>query len=374
MNKYLFLGQLQSLLEKQLDEEEVRRVMDYYDNYMIEAIEYGKKESEVLAELGDPEHLAATILENLKREADVEVKEQDHEDEAAKTEETERNNSLSAAFDDLMKSTTQTINEAGKAADLAAGKIAEYFTDLFTNETFFEDSEQLAGNMSVMGEIKDGMELSVDTYDTVRIMLANITIKAYFSEEEKMRIVIPHEKDAQFLLEVSHDEHTLAIREKKARIYNVFSSGRRYVEIYLPINYKGKMKFECSNSNIQLKGKSKKYPGPISVDCDNGSVQIKDTILGMLDVKCDNGRIDLKRVIAYKAVLNCCNGLIRYDMLENDYAKNIAVQAQNGLIKINNERWSLSRVHHQIPARNDSKYELSVNARCDNGMIRLTGF
>lgn len=369
MNKYLFLGNLQSLLEKQLDQDEVQRVMDYYENYIIEAVEYGKAENEVLEELGNVENLSETIVNNLKAEKDVIIK-----DTSDEKEEKVGDPSFSEMYDDLKKSTAKTIEDSVKIADKAAEKIAEYFTDLFSNETFFEDSEHLAGNMDVMGEFEDELQLEVQPYSDVHIKLANMSIKAYFSDDEKMQVMVPGNQESNVLLEVSHDEHTLMIREKKARVYSVFSSAHRCVEVYLPLSYKGKVYFDCSNAKIQLKGKQKKYPSPIVIQCDNGSVEIKDAILGVLEVQCDNGRIELKRVLAYKAMLNCCNGMIRYDMLKNEYAKNLFLQAKNGLIKMNNERWALSRVQHSIPARNDSKYELSVHAKCDNGVIRLTGF
>ena len=79
-------------------------------------------------------------------------------------------------------------------------------------------------------------------------------------------------------------------------------------------------------------------------------------------------------MIAYKANLKCNNGKIGYDMIPNHYAKNLRLKASNGLIKVNDKRWSSSRVSTQIPALNDSDYELSVEAKCDNGLIRLKGF
>lgn len=373
MNKYLFLGQLQALLEKQLEKEEVVRVMEYYENYMVEASDYGKSEEEILEELGNPEQLAKTILDNLREEKDILIKEAD---ESTKThsEQDKGNDDIGKIFDDLMKSTAQTVSEAGKVADVAAEKISEYFTNLFTNEDFFDDSEELAKKMDVIGEVKDEMTLDLTPYSDVKVMLANMSVKVYFTEAESMNIQVSDDKDIDMLLEVSHDDKTLFIRERKARVYSVFNSGKRQIEMFVPLQYRGSLKFECSNSKVLLKGKNTKYPSPIAIRCDNGSVEVKDAILGTLDVQCDNGRIELKHVICYKAILNCCNGLVKYDMLKNDYAKNIRLQANNGLIKVNDKRWALSHINHQIPARNDSQYELSVDAKCDNGMIRLTGF
>lgn len=402
MNKYLFLGQLQAALEKQLSADEVRGAMEYYENYIIEAVDYGRKEEDVLKELGDPVHLAQTVLENLKNEQDLEfanfdadqansVAEENLEKDMAQMEKDlaeemkqrsedhdkeEKETSFSDAFDDLMKSTTQTISDAGKIADVAAGKIAgyfnEYFNDLFSNQSVFDDDS--AENRELMGEIESELRMPIDEFENIQLMLANISIKAYFTEDPQLGVKIADNAVGQFSLEVSKADHTLYIREKKSRIYHVFSNVKRQIELFLPLSFKGKLEMDCSNASIQLKGKEKKYPSPISIICDNGSVEIKDAILGMLKVHCDNGKIDLKHVICYHASLKCNNGVIRYDMIENDYAKNISLRANNGLIKINNKRWSSSLMKQVIPARNDSKFELGVDAKCDNGVIRLTGF
>ena len=140
MNKYMFLGALQAELEKQLGEGEVKKIMDYYENYLIEATDYGKTEAEVLEELGNPQKLSISIIEGLKNEGDVEMK-----NTAPK-----ENQSFSELFDGLVESTSQTIDDALKVVDKTVGNISEYLSDIFGNEDFFEDSRQMTKDMEVM--------------------------------------------------------------------------------------------------------------------------------------------------------------------------------------------------------------------------------
>lgn len=364
MNKYMFLGTLQAELEKQLGEGEVKKIMDYYENYLIEAADYGKTEVEVLEELGNPQKLSISIIEGLKNEGDVEMK-----NTAPK-----ENQSFSELFDGLVESTSQTIDDALKVVDKTVGNISEYLSDIFGNEDFFEDSRQMTKDMEVIGDVKEEISLDIMDYEEVIFKIADLPIYAYFADENEMKITVSQTENKEPLLEVSHDDKKIVIREKKAKIYRLFGIRQDYVKVALPLNYKGKLYFKCDNSKIEISGTQTKYPSPIEIKCDNGNVSIKNAILGMLNIKCDNGKIDLRQVIAYKANLKCNNGKIGYDMIPNHYAKNLRLKASNGLIKVNDKRWSSSRVSTQIPALNDSDYELSVEAKCDNGLIRLKGF
>lgn len=362
MNRYLFLGQLQTALEAQLVSEEVQRVMDYYENYIGEALDYGKSESEVLQELGDPKQLAQNIIESLKNEKDVAMKAE------------ENSHSFSELFDDLMESTSQTISDAMKVVDKTVGNISDYINDKMNHEAFFEEGEQLTKELESVGTVDREMEVDIHEYPEVMVHLTNLPIVTMFQEAQNMKIEVHQDEGSDSLIEVCRSEKRLLIREKKARVYRLFGNTRRYIVLYLPLDYKGKLNYKCGNSSVRFKGNMQKYPGPIEIKCQNGDVQMKNLILGSLRARCDNGRIYLKQVLAYQADLKCDNGMIRYDMIANDYAKVLDLKTDNGLIKINDRRWSTNRTQHVIPARNQSKYELSVHAKCDNGMIRLTGF
>lgn len=362
MNKYVYLGELQKALEERLAENEVRRIMDYYENYMIEAMEYGKSEAEVLEELQDPRTLANNIIDGLQDESDVEIKN------------TTENPSFGTLVDDLMESTSQTIEDALKVVDKTVGNISDYLSDVFGTENFFEDSDKLAKDMTVLGDVKDEMNIELDDIEEVIFKIFSMPVYAYFTNETELKLEVPENANGEPLIEVRKDDNCVVVREKKAKVFRLFNGHNEYIKVGLPLSYRGKIYFKCDNGKLQIVGKHTKYPSTIEIKCDNGNVEIKDAILGNLNVKCANGKIDMLNVIAYKASLKCSNGVITYDMIPNDYAKNLYIKASNGLIKINDQRWSSSRVETKIPARNESQYELSVEAKCDNGIIRLKGF
>ena len=61
MTRREFLNILNDELKNSLDNDNLKKQLDYYDNYISTEIENGKKESDVLSELGDPRLIAKTI-------------------------------------------------------------------------------------------------------------------------------------------------------------------------------------------------------------------------------------------------------------------------------------------------------------------------
>lgn len=371
MNRYQFLGALQDQLEKSLSKEELNPVMEYYENYIIEAMDYGKEEQDVLNELGTPVDLAKTILTNLKAEGDIEMKEEAEKVTANQSyQDVEVPNdvdvpNLNTIFNDFMKDTTQSINEA-------AGKISDYFTDMFASENFFEDSDDLASDHELIDTIEQEKEIALTDFEEVNFKAKNTPVYAGFTNDEALKVCIK----GNLKFNLYKNGNTLMVKRMHQKIYSR-NEEKNCVYVYLPLTYKGHFKIDCDNGLIEFDGDGKKYPSPITINCDNAAVKIKDAILGKLNVSCDNGKITLKHIICYKATLKCDNGMIKYDMWKNDYAKNIRLKADNGIIKINDRKLVIGHGGHYctvIPAKNDSKYELSVDAECANGMIRLTGF
>lgn len=61
MTRREFINTLNDELKNSLDNDNLKKQLDYYDNYISTEIQNGKKESEVLADLGDPRLIAKTI-------------------------------------------------------------------------------------------------------------------------------------------------------------------------------------------------------------------------------------------------------------------------------------------------------------------------
>lgn len=62
MKRREFLSQLKSALENKLSEKEIKKNIDYYNDYIEEEVGKGQMEEEVIAALGDPWAIAKTIL------------------------------------------------------------------------------------------------------------------------------------------------------------------------------------------------------------------------------------------------------------------------------------------------------------------------
>lgn len=63
MNKEEFLAQLRTALNGNIDSALVQENMEYYNNYIMEEMQNGKSEQEVLQMLGEPWILARTIID-----------------------------------------------------------------------------------------------------------------------------------------------------------------------------------------------------------------------------------------------------------------------------------------------------------------------
>lgn len=63
MTKREFLDRLKETLEGEVSPSEINNQLRYYEGYFIEQENSGKKEEEILQELGDPRLIARTIIE-----------------------------------------------------------------------------------------------------------------------------------------------------------------------------------------------------------------------------------------------------------------------------------------------------------------------
>lgn len=63
MTKQDFLDELRRMLNRELEADEVADNIQYYSDYIDEAVRSGKSEAQVLSELGDPRMIARTILD-----------------------------------------------------------------------------------------------------------------------------------------------------------------------------------------------------------------------------------------------------------------------------------------------------------------------
>ena len=62
MTRQEFLTRLREALESELDRRTVQENVDYYNSYIIEETAKGRRESDVIAELGDPWVIARSVI------------------------------------------------------------------------------------------------------------------------------------------------------------------------------------------------------------------------------------------------------------------------------------------------------------------------
>lgn len=68
MNKQQFLEQLKLKLSNKMNKEEMNSILDYYDGYIDEAIDFGLNEEEAIENIGNLDQLVDDLLIGLKEE------------------------------------------------------------------------------------------------------------------------------------------------------------------------------------------------------------------------------------------------------------------------------------------------------------------
>lgn len=361
MNKYLFLGTLQEELEKHMNKEEVKDIIEYYDNYLLEAQDYGKSEEEVIAELGDVHILAKSILNNLKNEEDIDIKESSSGQDWTKT------------IDELSREFSKAVSQIGETIGEVSKQISETetFRDLFGPQ----DVEEVFDlNESEMRTINHEEAVDLTDISTIQVALSNLSCRIELVDSDHLDLQIVKKPEDTFEIMIKKDDHRLRIVEKKARIYTFFGGSKRELKILLPIKYRGDFLVNCANSAIRVYGNGRKSACHYVLECANGYVEVNQSILGHLDLDCKNGKVKLDDVIVYRANIDCKNGMITYNMLSNSYGKNLDISCKNGLITVDGVHTANGHYQTHIPGRNESKHELSVVAKCNNGIVKMKGF
>ncbi len=361
MNKYLFLGMLQEELEKRISKDEVKDIIEYYDNYLLEAQDYGKSEEEIIAELGDVKTLAQSILNNLKNEEDIEINE------------TRTSPDWSKTIDELSHEFSKAFSQIGETIGEVSKQIAETetFKDIFGSE---DVEEIIDAEINEMQSINQEESFDLDDISMIQVELSNLSCHIELVESDQLNLKIIKKPEDTFEVMIKKADHRLRIVEKKARIYTLFGNHKRELRIGLPVGYKGDFKVDCANSAIKIEGNGRKSACHYTLECANGYVEVNRAILGHLDLDCKNGKVKLDEVIVYRANLDCKNGMITYHMLPNSYGKVLDVRCKNGVITVDGVHTTNGHYQTRIPSRNDSKHELSVVASCNNGIVKMKGF
>ena len=341
MNRYLFLGTLQKELEKSLNESEVKNIIEYYDNYILEALDYGKTEKEIIDELGNPVTLSQEIVENLKKEEGLETS--DWQD---------------------------VVNQVGKEIEKTVQVINENVKEVINEFNRYEENE----GSKEFESFDQQKTFTLDMFSHLDINMKDLPCHVRIVEDEILKLtLVKKEADASSLF-TRIEHNTLYVGEKKSPVYSFFKLGSRKLLIDIPKTYKGTLKLTCDNSKIVFEGNKQRLASDINLHCDNGYVQIEEAVLGRVHIACGNGKVKLNDVVVFLADIECKNGMISYYMSPNGYSKKIELSCRNGYISVDGLRSVNGRLNTVIPSKNDSNHMLSLIANCDNGMIKLKGF
>lgn len=392
MNKYVFLGTLQTDLEDQLDQEEVKRIIEYYEGYVAEAIDFGKNEEEIFEELGDPHQLAKAIISGLK-DIDIEVNEKT-------TSSWEKDfSSMFEGFSTLSKTVGKEVGKAmkevGKVINDVSGDVKETFKsydeDMVKVKIDFDDIEddldeikakadQFSSSFDQVVEDDQSTEfdreflIDASELNHFKLKAANILVAVHFVEDTTFKAELLNNENGEYIFNASVKDGTLKLVERKARVYSLLKLKATRLVLHIPLAYKGDVELSCSNSKIDVYGQGVKISNPWKIVCKNGMVNIEDIVMGVVDIRCANGKVFVDDAILYYANIDCQNGMVTYNMAKNPYGKIVNVRCNNGVIKMDDIKTVKGHLSELVPSQNDSKYQLKLEANCNNGIVKLVNF
>jgi len=406
MSKYVFLGSLQIGLEKKLDLDEVKKIVEYYEGYIDEAIDFGKSEEEVLNELGNVDDLIIAILDSLK-DYDVEFK--DNETEKSKgfpweldemlSEVSTMTKNVSKEISNVMKDVGEKINTTSNEWKETLKKKQEekVAAEVEKAEKLFEEdiSEEILNEIgeNVATEIEEALKEDQTEYDEndvffenyeldlnqnqvneLEIIGSNIAIDIRLSDDDqfKAELINNEMKTCSFIAELK--EGKLKLKEIKAKVYMLITINAPKLIVTIPSIYKGLIDVDCKNGKIAVDGQGNKRTNRWELSCKNGMVEVRNIVMGDVKIECKNGKVAVLDSIIYRAKINCKNGMLTYRMLKNDFGKYVNVHCKNGLIKTDNAQSFKSSYEKEINASKDTRHILSLVANCDNGIVRLSRF
>ncbi len=273
-----FLKTLEDCLKDQLPYDEVRSVLEYYESYIQEAMDFGRSEEDILQELGDPREIARDLLRQVKPDM-----------------------TLDQILDQVFK----------KIQD-----VTERMSESLNRQYHGSFQESLDDVQEIRLNLKNG-DLEMDACDE-----GDFSLSWESSEENCVTVV----KENGILL--------------VTQVNRRFFASTVPVKVSFPAGFRGKVTAREPNGRIVLHGHDRKIYPRLTLHCVNGSTLLDHAICGYVTIHCANGRVVLDHCVAYQADLNCTNGKIRYDMLPNPLAKELDLRASNGRVTIDGKKFS----------------------------------
>lgn len=301
MNRETFLWRLMEGL-KALDEDERAQVTEYYQELLMDGVENGKTEEEVVAGFGDPAEVARQILTErgtlMEKEAQFEQEREEHERRRQEYEQQRREHEQRRQeYEQRRQEHEQRRREYEQRA---SGQPREYCA---------------RGPVeTVLVQVRDRRVEVRESEDGV--------VRVWFAPQEGERVEVREANGAfQFV--------------QKASFFNVHGlffclNGGQQATVEVPRGFTGTVCVQTTNGRMEAKGLT--VPGRLQLVSTNSRIAVSDCALGRLSGKTTNGRVVLEDLTGDACEAATSNG--RAEAKNCILTEHLWLESSNGAIHI----------------------------------------
>ena len=292
MNKQQFLEQLKLKLSNKMNKEEMNSILDYYDGYIDEAIDFGLNEEEAIENIGNLDQLVDDLLIGLKEEQiDTTSRELIVSDSAKKN-----------LLDVQVKNTKHIID--------------------------YQPIEKIA--IKVPRQIKD--EYFVKQDDQSIVVRQSERLKP-FVKERILYITIPLNLNVESYFKTSSASINVEGNHHFQQAFNLIETKNGKVSVKdMELN---ETKMTTINSNIELENVEGQQ---LQVESTNGKIKIKGGSSHKIRIQTSNAKIELTDHLFQQARLITTNSKIKVKLLPTPNQLEISYHTSNSKVKIKGEK------------------------------------
>ena len=292
MNKQQFLEQLKLKLSNKMNQEEMNSILDYYDGYIDEAIDFGLNEEEAIENIGNLDQLVDDLLIGLKEEQiDTTSRELIVSDSAKKN-----------LLDVQVKNTKLMID--------------------------YQPIEKIA--IKVPRQIKDEYFVKQDDHSIV--VRQSERLKP-FVKERILYITIPLNLNVESYFKTSNASINVEGNHHFQQAFNLIETKNGKVSVKdMELN---ETKMTTTNSNIELENVEGQQ---LQVESTNGKIKIKGGSSHKIRIQTSNAKIELADHLFQQARLITTNSKIKVKLLPTPNQLEISYHTSNAKVKIKGEK------------------------------------
>lgn len=344
MNKQAFLEELKRKLSAKVNKEEVISLVQYYDGYIDEAIDFGMSEEEIISQLGDIDTLLNEITQGLTDE-NIDINQRNIMETESKSIIDEidvdvKNTVIEIIYDDTIEDISVKVDKRFKQDYLVKTIDGVFRVKQIKSE--LNIGPGFVFNYSI-NDVEDGKKFNFGFDFDLKV--------------RKIYIRIPSHLDIKTTIKTSNS--SINIKEGNGKIQTetyrlITSNSHIHVQDMKIRNLYAK----TSNAKITIDDVTSEMATLVT---SNAKIDIHDALIKVIDAKTSNGKVEMVNVIIMDGKVKTSNGRILLSFANNNYGKRIRYATSNSKVLINNERYDNSGLYVNVSNTEVMQIELMTS-------------